>query len=232
MATQNLSEKINALAVKAVVVLIVCAIPALFLPLDAPGATQEQAAVWLMNTMSAYMLGWIVQIIAMFSLTIIFAGAAWQIFEASPIRAVTIWLLTSFSVVVFLITKFIAIWTVPLMAKALAAGSAESEVAQVFLTALAPSVSFGLAPSLDYLGFWLYALIGLLLFRPLFALSASAKVAAVTLLLFGVIFHLVFVAIYLSLVSQGDIPAIIESSGVLLLVASIALFFQFRAQRG
>lgn len=230
MTAQNLSEQFNSIAVKAVVILVVCAIVSLFLPLEAPGANQEEAAHWLMNTMSAYMAGWFVQVVAMFACSVVFAGAAWQIFPTSPIRAGTIWLLIFLSVIVFLISKFFSIWAVPLMAKALAAGSAESETAQVFLTTLGPSVSFGLGPSLDYLGFWLYANIGILLFRPLFRLSTSAKVAAVALFVCGVLLYLTFAATFIGILSQGDVEAVINPVSILVVTANIALFFHFRAQ--
>lgn len=233
MPNPKLFEQINGIAWKAVIVLLACVVPALFLPLEAPGATQKDAAIWIMDTMNGYMMGWIVQMIAMLALSIIFAGAALQIYVASPLRATIVWFFTSLSVIAFIIPKFMALWTVPMAAKALAADSAESAVAQTVLMALAPSVTFGLAPSFDYLGFWLYALIGLLLFRPLLALSVSAKIAAVAFFLFGLLFHFIFVAAYVDLLSYRDIPAAFDLAGLLLLViASTALFFQFRAQRG
>ncbi len=59
MTNPNISTQINSVAFKATVIVLVLGIVSLFLPLGAPGATQEEAAEWLINDLTAYMLGWI-----------------------------------------------------------------------------------------------------------------------------------------------------------------------------
>ena len=229
MTSQDLTAQINTLGFKAVVVFIITAVVSLFLPLEAFAPTQEDAAYWLMNTMSGYVFGWVNQIVAMLACAVIFACAAWQFFATSPIRAVIIWMLTSLSIMTFLIVKFFNVWAVPMMAKALASGSAESDSAETFLSALAPSFAFGLGPSLDYLGFGLYAAISIMLFRPLYRLSTSAKISAIAFLLFGVSFFLLLVAPSISLLGQADIEAALYISSLPLVFAFIAIMVHFKA---
>ena len=73
MTSQDLTAQINTLGFKAVVVFIITAVVSVFLPLEAPVPTQEDAAYWLMNTMSGYVFGWVNQIIAMLACAAIFA---------------------------------------------------------------------------------------------------------------------------------------------------------------
>jgi len=231
MTTRTISQQINSLAFKSTVIILLGIAPSLFLPLTAPAPTQEDAAQWLMNDLNGYMAGWILQIILMIACTGVFAGAAWQIYSTNPIRSILVWFLAAVSFVVFIIAKFINVWAVPLMARSLAAGSAERDTAEAFLTAANPSVSFGLVPTLDYLGFLFYGIMSIMLFRPLLRLSASAKVAAVSLLLYGVCTCLALGAAVTAIISQGDTSAYVESPAVFFLVAVIALLVRFNGQR-
>jgi hypothetical protein len=231
MATRTISQQINSIAFKAAVILLIGTIPAFLLPLEAPTPTQEDSAQWLMNDLNGYMMGWILQIILMMACTGVFVGAAWQIYSTNPVRSVLVWSLAALSFVVFIIAKFIMVWAVPLMARSLAAGSAERDTAEAFLTAANPSVSFGLVPTLDYLGFLVYGIISIMLFRPLLRLSASAKVAAVSLLIYGVCTCLALGAAVTAIISQGDTALYVESPAVFFLVAVIALLVRFNGQR-
>jgi len=230
MTVPDISTQINSVAFKAAVIVLVLGILSLFLPLAAPGATQEEAAEWLINDLTAYMAGWIVQIILMFCTTTIFVGAAWQIYSTNPLRSILLWSLTGVSFVAFIIPKFIAVWSVPHSARALAAGSEVSDSARGFLLAANPSVSFGLAPTLDFLGFLIYGIMGFILFRPLLKLSTSAKVAAVLLLVYGIVICLILVLAVTAIISQGDTWAYADSSSFIFIVAVIALLIRFKNQ--
>jgi hypothetical protein len=229
MSDPKLSTQINKIGFYAVALIIVFGVLSLFFPLSAPEATQEGAIYWLMNSMSAYVVGWIVQIVGMLLCAVIFACVTWPVFAAAPIRAVVLWVLTCLSVMAFLIPKFIALWSVPLMAKALAAGTAESVAAEAFLTVLAPGIAFGFVASLDYLGFGLYATIGILLFRPLWKISAKTKVAAIALLIFGVSFFLILLATFIGLLGQADVAGYLDAIFGILLIAFIPLMLHFRS---
>ena len=230
MATPNISAQINSVAFKATVVVILLGIVSLFLPLGSPGATQEEAAEWLINDLTLYMAGWIVQIILMFCTTTIFVGAAWQIYSTNPLRSILLWSLTGVSFIAFSITKFIAVWSVPLSARSLAAGSETRDSAEAFLLAVNPSSTFGLAPTLDFLGFLIYGVMGIILFRPLLRLSTSAKVAAVSLFVYGILIFLILGVAVTAIISQNDIWAYADSSSYLFLVAVVALLVRFKSQ--
>ena len=230
MTTSNISSQINAISFKATVIVVLLGIVSLFLPLEAPQATQEAAAEWLINDLTLYMLGWLVQLILMFGTTTIFAGAAWQIYPTKPLRAIVLWVLTATTFIAFIIPKFIALWSVPLSARSLAAGSELGESAEAFLLSMNPSAAFGLAPSLDLLGFVIYGAMGFILFRPLYALSTSAKVAALALLFYGIaVFLVVFVGVT-AIISQKDIWPYADSSTFIFIVAIVALLVRFKSQ--
>lgn len=231
MTFQTLSKQINSLGFKTVIVLILTFVVTFIFPLEAPEATQESAIYWLMNTEIGYILGWINQIVSMVSLSVVIAIAAWQVVEDHPLRAIISWIFNLMATMAFFIVKFINVWSVPLMAKALASGSAESVNAGAALNTLAPSVAFGFGPSLDYLGFALYAAACLMVWRPLYKLSTSTKVAAIGFLLFGVIYFLTLVAPYFDILGQADIEGWVLASALPLVIACVALFFRFKEQR-
>ena len=87
-----------------------------------------------------------------------------------------------------LITKGTELWIVPLAAQDLAAESASQEPALTLLSINSQSYPYSLTTYFDYLGLWLWSVTGLLVARPLFRFSTSAKVAAISLGLFGVIY--------------------------------------------
>ncbi|MFP6581008.1 MAG: hypothetical protein VCD00_00465 [Candidatus Hydrogenedentota bacterium] len=230
MTNPNISTQINSVAFKATIIALALGIISLFLPLGSPGATQEEAAEWLINDLTLYMMGWIVQIILMFCTTTIFVGAAWQIYSTNPLRSLLLWSLTGVSFIAFSITKFIAVWSVPLSARSLAAGSETRDSAEAFLLATNPSVSFGLAPTLDFLGFLIYGVMGIILFRPLLRLSTSAKVAAVSLFVYGVVICLILGVAVTAIISQSDIWGYADSSSFIFIVAIVALLIRFKSQ--
>jgi|SaaInlV_135m_DNA_3_1039749.scaffolds.fasta_scaffold13905_2 hypothetical protein len=59
--------------------------------------------------------------------------------------------------------------------------------------------------SFDYLGFWLYAVFDLMAAGPLFAVSLSAKVCAITLGVYGVLFHIIIICIFVRLIPTEGI---------------------------
>jgi hypothetical protein len=74
------------------------------------------------------------------------------------------------------------------------------------------------------------SIFGLLVAWPLFRLTLSAKIAAVGLGLFGLLFHLLFVGVMMGSVASADIGPYAESMGILLLIPVISMAFFFRAQ--
>ena len=74
----------------------------------------------------------------------------------------------------------------------------------------------------------MYGVFGLLLARPLFRLTLSAKIAAVSLGLFGLLFHILFAGVMTGNVVTADIGPYAEWMGVLLLIPVISMAVYFK----
>lgn len=213
------------------VVALTSGVIAMFLPLDVPNgfaADHADRILWLSANKGAFIAGWVNQIVAMVSLSGVFFAIAWLIGDKNPLRAVLTALVVLLSVVAFIIPKFIAVWTIPALAQAVSSGAAGSELANSLLRLLNVSVPFSLYTSFDYLGFWLYAVFGLLVVVPLFGQTATTKVAAVSLGLFGLGFHALLGAYWMGAVAPADIEGYFLWPSVLLLIAVIAMVFYFK----
>ena len=225
---RTLDNAINKAAFWSAFALLLAAVPSVFLPLDAPEGPFADRMIWFSSNLGAFVIGWIVQMIAMLTLSGVFAGTAWQVRESHPLRAMVAATVLLISVVAFIIPKFIAIWSIPQMVAASATVSGDSAVAEQLLQLLNVSLPFSLFTSFDYLGFWLYAVFALLVARPLFRLTLSAKIAAVALGGYGLLFHILLAGVLTGNVAQADIGAYAESIGALLLVVVIGMAVYFR----
>jgi len=225
---RTLDDTINKAAFWSAIVLILAGVLSVFFPLDAPEGSFSERMLWYSSNVDAYVMGWVVQMIAMLTLSGVFAGTAWLIRESHPVRAFVAGTVLLIAVVAFIIPKFIAIWSIPQMVVASSTVSANVAVAEQLFQLLNPSLSFSLFTSFDYLGFWMYGVFGLLVARPLFRLSLSAKIAAVAYGLFGLLFHILFVGVLTGNVVTADIGVYFESIGVLLLVSVISMAVHFR----
>ena len=215
-------------------VALVTTVITFLLPLDVAdgySALQSDRVAWLVDNRLLFILGWINQIFAMLSLSGVFFTLAWKIVEANPLRAMIAALVVALSVMAFLIPKFIAVWTIPLLADAIADETAGSEMATSLLQLLNVSVPFSLYTSFDYLGFWLYAVFGLLVARPLYQGRASTKVAAVTLGVFGLIYHAALAALLVGAIGAANIESWFIGIAGLLLIAVVAALFVFRTSK-
>jgi hypothetical protein len=224
----TLDDTINKAAFWSASVLILAGVLSMFFPLDAPEGPFAERMIWFSSNVGTFVMGWVVQMIAMLTLTGVFAGTAWQIRKSHPLRAFVAGTALLISVIAFIIPKFIAIWSIPQMVVASSTVSANVAVAEQLFQLLNPSLSFSLFTSFDYLGFWMYGVFGLLVARPLFRLSLSAKIAAAALGLFGLLFHILFVGVLTGNVVTADIGVYFESIGVLLLVPIISMAIYFR----
>jgi hypothetical protein len=228
--SQTLNDTINKAAFWSAVVLILAGILSVFSPLDAPEGPFADRMMWYSSNVGAFVVGWVVQMIAMLTLAGVFAGTAWQVRESHPVSTFVAGTALLISVVAFIIPKFIAIWSIPQIVTASSTVSANAAVAEQLFQLLNPSLPFSLFTSFDYLGFWMYGVFGLLVARPLFRLTLSAKIAAVGLGLFGLLYHLLFAGVMTGSVATADIGPYAESMGILLLipVISMAVYFRMR----
>ena len=201
-----------------------------FLPLDAPkGYTAEHAdrIAWLTANRDLFILGWLNQIAAMFSLSGVFFAIAWHIAVKNPLRAALAAMVVLLSVVAFIIPKFMAIWTIPQLADVITNNAVGAELADPLLTLLNVSVPFSLYTSFDYLGFWLYGVFSLLVAGPLYGDKTSAKIAAITLGMFGIIYHGLLASLLLGSIAPPDIESSFLVAAGLLLVAVVVMGFNF-----
>ena len=229
--TISLDGQINRLGFWSAIVVISTGIISMFLPLDAPGGyTAEHAdrVAWLSANSGIFVLGWINQIVALLGLSCVFFGMTWRIAEKNPLRAIVATMVVLVSVVAFIIPKFIAVWTIPQLAETISAGSLGTELADPLLRLLNVSIPFSLYTSFDYLGFWLYAVFGLLVASALYDQSVGSKIAAVVMGVFGIAYHLMVAALLLSYISPQEIEAIAMSIFMLLLIPVLAMAFEFR----
>ncbi len=200
----------------------------MFLPLDSPDGSFAERVTWLSSNIGVFITAWIVQIILMLTLSAVFAGAIWQISNNYPLRAIIAGVLVLISVVAFIIPKFIAVWSIPLMVEAVSAESGGSDIAEQLLNLLSISLPFSLFTSFDYLGFWLYAIFSLLLVRPLYHLTLSARITAFCFGAYGLLFHVLLVGVLAGAVAQAEIGVYAEAIGGLLFVGVIGLAFHFK----
>ena len=226
--THTLDHAINKAAFWSAIALIVSGVMSLFFPLDAPAGPFAERMIWFSSNVSAFTMGWLVQMIAMLTVSGVFAGTAWQIRESNPLSAFVAGTALLISIVAFIIPKFIAIWSVQQIVIASSTISANVAVAEQLFPLLNPSLPFSLHSSFEYLGFWMYGVFGLLVARPLFRLTLSAKIAAAGLGLFGLLFHILFAGVMTGNVVTADIGPYAEWMGVLLLIPVISMAVYFK----
>jgi hypothetical protein len=228
--SQELDNTISKGAFRSAIVLILTGVPMLFFPLDAPAAPFADRMLWYSANVNAYVMGWVLQMIAMLTLSALFAATAWQTRKSHPLSTFVAGTALLISIMAFIIPKFIAIWSIPQMVVASSTVTPNVAVAEQLFQLLNPSLSFSLFTSFDYLGFWMYGVFGLLLARPLFRLTLSAKIAAVSLGLFGLLYHLLLVGVMFGSIAIANIALYAESIGILLLIPVLSMAVYFRNQ--
>jgi hypothetical protein len=230
-ATISLDDQISRLGFWSVIVAIATGVVAMFFPLDAPGGYAAEHAdriAWLSANRGAFIAGWVNQIVSMFSLSAVFFCGAWQVAGRNSLRAILAALFVAMATMAFIIPKFIAVWTIPLLADAIATGAVGAQLADPLLRLLNVSIPFSLYTSFDYLGFWLYSVFALLIAGPLYGEALSAKIAAVVLGVFGIVYQGLMVALFLGAIAPVDIEAYFISASMLLLFHLVAMAFVFR----
>ena len=233
MNTQTtLDYNINRLGFWSAILTLVTAVVAALLPLDAPGGyTAEHAdrVAWLSANSGTFIAAWVNQIVAMLSLSGVWFALTWRAASSHPLSATLAAMVVLMSVMAFIIPKFIAVWTIPLLADAVTAGATGAEMADSLLLLLNVSIPFSLYTSFDYLGFWLYSVFALLVAIPLYGQEITAKITSIALGLFGVIYQLMMVALFMGEIEAPDIEANFLGASLLLIVAVIVMIPNFKS---
>ena len=227
---KDLDDTINKLGLRAAILVVVLGVVSGFFPLDAPQGAFGDRMLWYSHNLTAFTLGWAVQMIAMLVLSGFFATIAWTARSSHPISSFLAGTALLISVVCFLIPKFIAIWSIPQMVEASTHMSHDAELAGQLFQLLHPSLSFSLFTSFDYLGFWMYAIFALFLVAPLYRLSTDAKIAAAIFGLFGVLYHALLLGVMFGGIASEEIGDYANMLFLLLLIPVIAMGLYFRTQ--
>jgi len=204
--TARLDSQINKATYLSAIILFVFTAVSMFGVYDAPaGSTAAEKVTWLNENNGAFVLSWVTQIVQVFTLAAVFAAICWKIFSVNPLAAVSGGIVLMLGTMAILITKGTELWVVPLAAQDLAAGSSSQEPGLTLLSINSQSYPYSLTTYFDYLGLWLWSLFGLLVARPLFRFSTSAKVAAVSLGLFGIIYPIFYGFLVTGVIPLDDI---------------------------
>jgi len=176
----------------------------------------------------AFILGWANQIVFMLSSSGVLFCIAWQVSRNNPLRGIIAAVVVAMSVMAFIIPKFIAVWTIPMLADTISVGGTGAQMADALLLILNVSVPYSLYTSFDYLGFWLWAVFALLAAGPLYGPTLSAKISAVCLGAFGIIYHGIFMALLLGNIDPEDIEYSFSAPAVLVIIVIVAMLFNFK----
>ena len=219
--TSRLDSQINKAAYLSAIVLFVFTAVSMFGVYDAPaGSAAAEKVAWLNENNGAFVLSWVTQIVQVFTLAAVFAAICWKVYRVNPLAAVSGGIVLMLGTMAILITKGTELWIVPLAAQDLAAGSSGQEPGLTLLSINSQSYPYSLTSYFDYLGLWLWSLFGLLVARPLFRFSTSAKVAAVSLGLFGIIYPVFYGFLVTGVIPLDDIT----NYSTFMLLAWVAAF--------
>lgn len=224
------SAAVSRFGLRCAVLCLVTAVIATLLPLDVPDgytASHEERLQWLTENRDAFVAAWVNQIVAMFSLSGLFLALCWRGRLKGPLSALVAAGAVAMATMAFVIPKFIAIWTIPLLANAEATGGTGAAMATVLLPLLNVSVPFSLYTSFDYMGFWLYALFAVLMMKPLYGSDGSSKLIAILVGLFGIGFHGAFACLLLGVIQAPDIETSFGLSFIPLLLLILILAVTF-----
>ena len=219
----TIDQSVNKATFWSAIVLVLAGVLSVFFPLDAPAGTMAERMMWFSKNLNSFVIAWAIQMIAMLTLSAVCAGIAWQVRESAPVRVFLAFAALMAATMAFLIPKFIALWSIPQMIAESTTVSANAALAEQLFQLLNPTIAYTLFTSLDYLGFWMYSVMGLLIAAPLFRLGMSAKIAAAGFGLYGVLYHLLLFGVMFSSVPSADIVIYSGSAAALLLVPVISM---------
>jgi len=229
--TSSLNEQVNRFGFWSVIVALLTTVVSFFFPLDIPegfSADHADRIAWLNENRGVFIVAWVNQIFAMFSLSAVLACGAWVIARNNALRAILAAFFVAMATMAFIIPKFIAIWTIPMLADAVSAGANGAAMADSLLLLLNVSVPFSLYTSFDYLGFWLYSVFALLAAGPQWGESLSARIAAGSLGAFGLVYQVLLIMLLLGAMAPANIEGYFMSAAMLLLAYMIAMAFVFK----
>jgi hypothetical protein len=124
-----------------------------------------------------------------------------------------------------------AIWTIPMLTEASVTGGSGSAMAETLLPLLNVSIPFSLYTSFDYLGFWLYALFAVLMMGAVDRVDRLSTIAAASLGLFGLGFHVALMLLLTGVIGAADIEMVFGITVIPLLFLLLVMLAIFRRDR-
>lgn len=230
----SFDRSLNQFGFVTVILCILTGFAAALLPLDAPAganATDTERLAWLAENMGSFVAGWVNQIIAMLSLSGFFLAIALRARHLAPLRVILAVGAVAMATMAFAIPKFMAIWTIPMLTEASVTGGSGSEMAGTLLPLLNVSIPFSLYTSFDYLGFWLYALFAVLMMGAVDRVDRLSTIAAVSLGLFGLGFHVALILLLTGVIGAADIEIVFGITFIPLLILVLVMLAVFRRER-
>ena len=230
----SFDRSLNQFGFVTVILCILTGFAAALLPLDAPAganATDTERLAWLAENMGSFVAGWVNQIIAMLSLSGFFLAIALRARHVAPLRVILAVGAVAMATMAFAIPKFMAIWTIPMLTEASVTGGSGSEMAGTLLPLLNVSIPFSLYTSFDYLGFWLYALFAVLMMGSVDRVDRLSTIAAVSLGLFGLGFHVALILLLTGVIGAADIEIVFGITFIPLLILVLVMLAVFRRER-
>ena len=231
MVDASLDRSLNQFGFAAAILCIVTGVAAALLPLDAPAgatATDTERLAWLAKNMGSFVAGWVNQIVAMLSLSGFFLAIALRARHVAPLRVILAVGAVAMATMAFAIPKFMAIWTIPMLTEASVTGGSGSAMAETLLPLLNVSIPFSLYTSFDYLGFWLYALFAVLMMGAVDRVDRLSTIAAASLGLFGLGFHVALILLLTRVIGAADIEIVFGITVIPLLVLVLVMLAIFK----
>jgi hypothetical protein len=121
------------------------------------------------------------------------------------------------------------VWTLPALAETVSTGGVGAEMANTLLLIMNVTIPFSLYTTVDFLGFWLYAVFALLVAMPMLKGNLSSKITGVTFGLFGLSYHVMLLALFIGEIAPEDMNVAFMSPTMLLLIVIIAMIPNFKA---
>jgi len=217
----------------AAVICIVSSILMLILPMGPSVVESGERIAWFEANLGIYLLAWGNQMILVCCYVPVMLGAGLCVFKRNPVSSVMAWVAGLIAAAAFLIEKFVRFWALPLMTKALvhAPEGREAGLAEINFQIWDGSTMFAFVDTMDYLGFWLYALFGLFLFYPLWNIKGTVRIASVMFLIYGIGYHVLLFGTLLGPTTGPPLMHHIDNLLVTWLLATIFLAIDFHKRR-
>ena len=196
----------------------------LILPMGPSVMESGERLAWFEANLGIYLLAWGNQIILVCCFVPVMMGVGLCVFKRNPVSGIMACVAGLIATAVFLIEKFVRFWALPLMTKTLvhAPEGREASIAEINFQIWDGSTMFAFVDTMDYLGFWLYALFGLFLFYPLWKIKGAARIAGVMFLVYGFGYH---VLLFGTLLGPATGPPLMHHIDNLLVSWGLAIIF-------